>query len=208
MRLFAGLELGEEVREGLLDWWHEVHAHDRDGLWRAVQPHLWHLTLAFYGEVEAHDAEDLAEELSACAEATAPLHLTIRGFGVFPKPSRPRVFWAGVQDEGGGLKHLARCCRRAGHATVRRKSGGQTGHAEGRRAGFAGHVTLARCHKADALLARSLLRAELPEPPELSWLCEEMVLFQSILRPEGPQYRRLERFRLAGNDKTGDEDVG
>jgi len=34
----------------------------------------------------------------------------------------------------------------------------------------------------------------IPKVPEIRWCADCLSLFQSILRPEGPQYRRLETF--------------
>jgi len=187
MRLFAALELPHHVVDALQTWWSEVFAFLPVTDWRCVPPHQWHLTLAFYGDVGANDVDDLSEQLSECAALSRLLHLQTGGFGVFPRPARPRVFWAGVEACGGdkSLKRLAHCCRRAGHATVRKRSA--------REAAFHGHITLARARgQVKALNAGSM--ALLPPVPELHWHADRINLFQSILRPEGPQYRRLETF--------------
>jgi len=115
------------------------------------------------------------------------IHLQAGGFGVFPRPARPRVFWAGVVDVGeeNALKRLARCCRRAGHATVRKRSS--------KEAAFRGHITLSRAGKQVKPLD---VASMLPSVPETDWYADRMCLFQSVLRPEGPQYRRLETFKF------------
>ncbi len=183
MRLFAALEIPDDIRDGLQDWWLEVHADLDTDVWCDVPSHLWHVTLAFYGEVSGHDADDLAEGLCECAQNTSPLHLYTSGFGVFPKPARPKVFWAGVHEVGeiDRLKHLARCCRRVGHDTVRRQVDGKRGAKE---ASFRGH----------GKAPFGWLDRDFPGPPVMDWRCSHLCLFQSILRPEGPQYRRLESF--------------
>jgi len=190
MRLFAALELPDEIRDAMLDWWALAGSHLDASQWRDVSPHLWHVTLAFYGEVSGHDADDLAEQLAECAAATPALTLQCAGVGVFPDSMRPKVCWLGADEAGERqhLKHLARCCRHAGHVTVRKHSA--------REAPFRGHVTMARFQGQGPALPDRVCEA-MPEPPLLTWRVNRLCLFQSILRPEGPQYRRLETFTLA-----------
>jgi len=187
MRLFVAVELPDDVIEALSDWWLEASGYLKVSDWRPVPPHLWHLTLAFYGDVCAYDADDLSEQLYACAENMSPLQLCTGSFGVFPKLSRPRVFWAGVEDADGrkSLKHLAHCCRRAGHATVRKRTA--------KEAAFRGHITLARARAYPKGMVADVVNM-IPKVPEIRWCADYLSLFQSILRPEGPQYRRLETF--------------
>jgi len=189
MRLFAAIDLSEPAIEALADWQAEALSLLPSAEWRGVLPHLWHLTLAFYGDVDGNDADDLAEALDACAGDCPQLSLAINGFGLFPKVARANVFWAGVEEsaEGDRLRHLARCCRRAGHATVRARTAKERA--------FRAHITVARARgRVGALDAASLL--VMPELPRQTWCAESFSLYQSILRPEGPQYRRLERFKL------------
>lgn len=195
MRLFAALELPDHVRQALSDWWMNAGGYLDAAAWRHVPAYQWHLTLAFYGDVSGSDADDLAEALLACAAESRPLRLKTGGCGLFPGPQRPRVFWAGVDDDGEGrqLKHLARCCRRSGHATVRAR--------RAREAAFRGHVTMARSGIRAGAVDAGRLNRILPVP-ELHWLAERLCLFQSILHPDGVRYRRLEAFELGKDGKA------
>jgi len=201
MRLFAALELPADVIDSLQTWWSDTSAFFSPDGWRPVRPSACHLTLAFYGDVCAPDADDLCEHLCECAALSPMLHLRTSGFGVFPRPARPRVFWAGVQDcgEGKSLKRLAHCCRRAGHATVRKRNA--------REAAFRAHITLARAREQVKPVDAASMRM-LPPVPDIRWSADSLSLFQSILRPQGPQYRRLEVFTLkcAHNDARGQYD--
>jgi len=139
--------------------------------------------------VYVDEADDLSEQLSECAALSASPYLQTCGFGMFPRIARPRVFWADVDAVGNdkSLKRLAHCCRRAGHATVRKHSA--------KEAAFRGHITLARARgQVKPLVGESMLK--LPPMPKMQWSTDHLSLFQSILRPQGPQYRRLETFKL------------
>ncbi len=189
MRLFAALETPYAITEELNAWWQEAATHLHPGDWRDVPTRNWHLTLAFYGDVEGDEADDLAEELMVCADEARPIQLKTTEFGAFPRFMRPRVLWAGVDDPdgSGALKEMARCCRRAGRATVRKRSARETP--------FKGHITLARANEFPAPIDAEMLAGMTPFP-ELQWVAESLGLYQSTLHPDGARYRKLEVFGL------------
>ncbi len=192
MRLFAAIELPDDVVDELKQWWQTAQICFKPSDWRAVSPHLWHLTLAFYGDVGRNDADDLAEALLHCAAENPALILHNEASGFFPGPVRPSVFWAGVADADhtGKLKRLAHCCRYAGHATVRQHTAGESA--------FRGHITVARSRGFPAALSSADIEL-IPAVPSINWCADRLSLFQSILQPDGPQYRRLETFELKGS---------
>ena len=53
MRLFAALEVPEAIKYEINAWWQLAYPRLGPDLWRAVLPHQWHMTLAFYGDVAA-----------------------------------------------------------------------------------------------------------------------------------------------------------
>jgi len=210
VRLFAALDTPYVICEQIHDWWLEAASQLPSGDWRDVPTKNWHLTLAFYGDVEGHEVDDLAEALaehvrgttkeplrSGCKRegelpgVTRPISLKTTGFGAFPKFSKPRVLWAGVDDleESGELKEMARCCRRAGRATVRKRSAKESA--------FKGHITLARANEFVAPISAGTVTA-MPPFPELTWEAESLSLFASTLHPDGAKYRKLEEFRFEG----------
>ncbi len=174
-----------------------------DNEWRDIPTQNWHVTLAFYGQVNGLDVDALAEELAACAAKTEPIGLEMQDFGAFPRAARPRVFWAGIgmvarvgmaadiasEKQVKDLKNLARCCRRAGHATLRKRTAKERP--------FRGHITLARTGDFATPLTAECWQA-LPDMPQLAWTATSLALFTSKLRPEGAQYRRVEEFTFEG----------
>lgn len=214
MRLFAALETPFEVCEEIHAWWLQAATQLPPGDWRDVPIKNWHLTLAFYGDVEGGRVDGLAEALAEYVRGTikeplksgriregelpgvnTPIGLKTTGFGAFPRFSKPRVLWAGVDDLEGSreLKEMARCCRRAGRATVRKTKGKRSA----REAPFRGHITLARAGEFTAPISAVIL-AEMPPFPKLMWEAESLSLFQSTLHPDGAKYRKLEEFRFEG----------
>jgi len=212
MRLFAALETPYEIAEEIDAWWQETAMHLEPGDWRDVPVKNWHLTLAFYGDVHGDEVDDLAEALGEYVRGTTkpkpgmfarpregeepgvkgPVRLKTTEFGAFPRFTRPRVLWAGIDDAdgSGNLRKMARCCRRAGHDTVRKSSAKETP--------FKGHITLARAREFASPITADIL-AGLEPLPELEWAADSLVLYQSTLHPDGAKYRKLETFNFEGN---------
>ncbi|RMH62601.1 MAG: RNA 2',3'-cyclic phosphodiesterase [Zetaproteobacteria bacterium] len=188
MRLFAALDVPDQIAHPLQSWRARfAPAMARQG-WRMLEPHAWHLTLAFYGEVNGRECAALVERLAEDIEEYAAPRLRLEACGVFPSAARPRSFWVGVGDVSHRLEKLARCCRRAGHATLRKR---------GRREEpFRGHITLARARGKVPCFTPEHYR--LPQVPALDWTPERLCLFRSWLRPEGAHYACVEAFALKG----------
>ncbi|MFD8274099.1 RNA 2',3'-cyclic phosphodiesterase [Streptomyces flaveolus] len=136
MRLFAAVLPPEDVVAGLAA---EVAALRRlpgaDGLRWTGRPG-WHLTLAFYGEVDDDVVPGLSARLERVAHRTAPFELALRGGGQF---GHGRALWVGAE---GGLPALRLLAGRAESAA--RKAGVPMG--EHRR--YKAHLTLARSREA------------------------------------------------------------
>jgi len=123
-RLFAGLELPEDLCEDLSDLRFPL-AGTR---WRAAED--LHLTLRFAGDIEKRQAEDWAGYLEDIDIGAFPLKL--KGLGVFTEKD-PRTLFVGVEPNR-ALDELQRATEKAArHAGL---------PPEGR--SFRPHVTLAR----------------------------------------------------------------
>jgi RNA 2',3'-cyclic 3'-phosphodiesterase len=103
-----------------------------------VPPEQWHLTLAFYDEVDEGKVDKLQEGLARAAERTSPFGVRLATAGTFPRQAtRARVLWIGLDGEVDALRRLADRCagaaRRARIAVDDRK--------------FRPHLTLARARR-------------------------------------------------------------
>jgi 2'-5' RNA ligase len=189
VRLFAALELSESALEAASAWWREAKPYLVTNRLREMPRENWHLTLAFFGEVEGRDYNPLALALEECAAVSQPMKLHFSGFGAFPSLHRPRVFWIGVRqgEKDRELRRLAGCCRRAGYANVRKQTGKSTP--------FQGHITLARYRSSPPPLSLESLSV-LPEVPVIDWQVDRLCLIRSTLHREGARYQLLEAFGL------------
>ncbi len=65
---------------------------------KLVEPHNFHFTLIFLGEISDNDADRIIDKLSGFS--FEPITITYAGIGAFPKPSYARVVWVGVDPVG------------------------------------------------------------------------------------------------------------
>lgn len=188
MRLFAALELPDNIQLALDKWWIETIPH-LGSAWRQVPSKNWHITLAFYGDIHQRSCHELSETLEEISSDIRPFRLRLNDFGVFPRAARPRVFWAGVQDveTHQPMLYLARRCHRAGQQTLKKNSA--------KRTPFIGHVTLARCRDVNAYRAGNDSHwGSIITPPAVEWTADSLTLFSSKLKPDGAHYQALAQF--------------
>jgi 2'-5' RNA ligase len=148
----------------------------------------WHLTLAFYGEVDEEVVPELTDRLARAAHRTPPFTLALRGGGQF---GRGKVLWAGAE---GDLRTLGFLAGRAEAAA--RKAGVDMG--EHRR--YRAHLTVARSR--DTVDVRPHVRA-LAGFSSRTWTVGEIVLVRSNLPKSGvsgeqPRYEPVARRSLGG----------
>ncbi|HEX2473020.1 MAG TPA: RNA 2',3'-cyclic phosphodiesterase [Nitrososphaera sp.] len=65
---------------------------------KPVEPHNFHFTLIFLGEVSDHDVDRIKEHLAGFQFES--FTITYTGIGAFPNPAHARVIWVGVDQEG------------------------------------------------------------------------------------------------------------
>lgn len=154
---------------------------------RWVNPEAIHITLKFLGQIRTDLVATLEENLTVLFVDYAPVQLTIRGVGAFPNLARPRVVWAGIHDVSGTLSSMASRVETAleplGFAREKRM--------------FSPHLTLGRVKSRSGmteLVDAIRQRMDLAGP---AFVSHEAVLFQSILKPSGAEYRVISRFAFS-----------
>ncbi|MCO5993125.1 RNA 2',3'-cyclic phosphodiesterase [Actinoallomurus rhizosphaericola] len=155
---------------------------------RAAHPDLrwtrrpsWHVTLAFYGEVDEQVVPRILPRLERAAGRHPRRELAFAGAGAFPRPASARVLWTGVEAD---LRRLADSCV----AAARREGVDVDEHKR-----FHPHLTMARAR--DPLDLRSLV-AELRGYEGSPWTAEEINLVRSHLGPRA-RYETLGAWPLA-----------
>ena len=157
---------------------------------RWVPPKNFHLTLKFLGDIEESRIHGIG---AALAEGICPfprLIINAKGLGVFPDLRRPRILWAGLT--GSALTTLAARVESAleplGFAAEQRL--------------FTPHLTIGRWRHFDR--SPEALGEELANWRDYGFgesLIDKVVLYQSVLKPEGATYQMLKAVSL--NERGG-----
>lgn len=192
MRLFLALDLPDDVVRHLA---RRVDQASRlPPALRWVAPEQWHITLAFYGEVESSKVDDLTERLSRASRRTSAFHLTIGEPGRFGSARRARVVWMGVAEGRDQLATLAASARAAGRRVGLRRDDLAPDYR------YRPHVTLARVVPSAGVedVLDALRSSERPR-----WTAREAILVRSDLGAEqGGRVRHTVLARLPFTTRT------
>jgi 2'-5' RNA ligase len=182
MRLFVALALPPEAASELDEVVAPLRPAWPDLRWTGVE--LWHLTLAFLGEVEEAVTGNLAAGLAAAAQEHGPIALSLASAGAFPSATRARVLWTGVEGDHHGLGELSKSAAgrfsEAGAPSARAASAGAERE-------YRPHLTLARCRA--PVDVRSLVDT-LSGFRGTGWVASEIHLIHSRLEAS-PRYEVL-----------------
>jgi len=186
LRCFVGLPLPEAWHQAL----DRVVARLAQRLASRIswtKPGNWHVTLKFLGEVDVSRLPELSAALAGVVFAPFALELGLAGqfeqAGRPPK-SGPKALWAGL---GLGAEEAARLARQVDQALA-----GCGFKPENRP--FRAHVTLGRVKDAAAGEEWGVVAEELGRESFGAARVERLVLWRSILGPQGPKYAALFEF--------------
>jgi 2'-5' RNA ligase len=155
---------------------------------RWVSPTKMHVTLKFFGDLDAGIVPALRDGLNALVRETPAPRLAIGGLAAFPSAVDARVIFAEVDDLNDETAHLAAAIDDLADSF---------GLARETRP-YHPHLTLARTNSA---LAVGPWISSLP-PWRVVTLAPELVLYRSELSHPGAEYDALGRFALAARKSS------
>ena len=144
-----------------------------------------HLTLAFLGDTEEDRITVASILLKQECSGFGEFRFNLSGTGVFRNFSDPKILWIGINESEKLIRlndEIKRGLDDTGFKTEDRA--------------FSPHITIGRIKfiKDPGALREAL------EPYKNTFIQEvvaaEVILFESILKPSGPEYRAVGRFRL------------
>ncbi len=203
MRIFVGIDLNDVVRGKIARFLEGVSGFAPEARW--VRPELLHITLKFIGEEKEEKVAAIAERLRLVR--SEPIEIRMAGYGFFPTPKAPRVFWIGIQA-GPALGALAKQIDDAvGELGVPREEREFSPHLTLARAGAHGKRSSGdpKWRKGDgansvfAVLQKRLAAMGEPDSGPLNFgnmTADKFILYQSQLSPAGSKYTKLERFPM------------
>lgn len=191
LRLFIAIELSPDVKQAIGRVQEDLKRRLPPRVVRWTNPDGIHLTLKFLGDTPPDKTAAVIRSMQAAAAGFEPFDLRVAGLGCFPNPRRARVLWVGLPDAPRLLAGVQRAIdlqlALLGFDRETRP--------------FNPHLTLGRVNDRTSASERQAL-AELLDQTEVGELgimaAQEIVLFQSDLRPAGALYTALARAKLTG----------
>lgn len=184
IRCFIAVDIPDLAKRAIASALDPLRESMRDVKW--VEPANLHLTLKFLGNIKSSQIDHLIDILSGSLKNEERFLMNFSDLGAFPNPKNPKIFWMGVDKGQTRLRALAEKVEAA--CTLE--------SFEKETKPFSAHLTLGRVREGRKTppLDRSLelFHLDLETPIEV----DHVELYESVLRPEGPQYRSLSRFSL------------
>ncbi len=184
MRAFIAVAVPESVLKSCQDIVAQLKGLNLQG--RFAKTRSMHLTLHFLGNIEEEQIPGIAEILEQAGKGVTPFDLEVSRLGVFPHLTHPRVVWIGVEPVDGLMKLQSKI-----------QEGLEPLGFPKENRDFHPHLTLLRLKSRKNL--RRLAQYIETEGPGLRAgviQAEQIHLYQSILKPQGAEYRQLLTFGL------------
>ncbi len=183
LRTFVALDI--RPNDELIANWNELKNILKFDRIKWVDSNTLHLTLFFLGDTPANKIKTMSQNITQALFQTNSFPLTIKGFGSFGKPNQPKVLWVGVESS----RELLELKEKINGALI--PLGFLEEHKE-----FNPHITLGRVKE---IKPTEEIKKFIQQKKEVMYQTvniNEVVLYQSILRSDGPIYKPLNTFKL------------
>jgi 2'-5' RNA ligase len=153
---------------------------------RWVRPENIHLTLKFLGDINPDHIDKIGAAMAGAAIEFPPVTLTVREIGVFPGIKRPRVIWMGL---GGDIRSLLALQGRLEQELA------EAEFPKDKRS-FKAHLTLGRIKQSVNPAVISQMISEYATLSSDEFVCNQVILYKSDLKPSGAVYSKLKQTNL------------
>ena len=183
-RLFVAIKIVPD--EHFLNIYYQLLKQFEDEPIKWVEPQNMHLTLKFFGETLEEKIPGIIDVLSNVSAVHQPFQFNFKSIGVFGSSYRPRVIWLGINHDE-LIKNMARDLHKKLEII------GFTND----RQNFVPHLTIGRIkqelkHKRSFQQKIDRFKDAFIQDVDVN----EVILFESILKPNGPVYKVIESFTL------------
>ena len=183
-RLFIAIKISPDQR--FMDQFRNLKSALRHERIKWVEEQNIHITLKFFGETEEDRIPAIYESMQKVASGVKAFRFSLKKLGIFGSSYEPRVVWAGIEP----YRELVEIM--------------QSLHNELKKAGFepdrqnlVPHLTLGRIkYLADKPLFQNTMD-QFREISSSEMMISSMILFESILKKEGPEYRAVKTIELS-----------
>ena len=182
-RLFAAIKINPD--KAFLDQIHELKNQLQHERIKWVEEHNIHVTLKFFGETAEERIPEINRVLEEVAADINVFSFSLQKLGVFGSSYDPRIVWVGIEP----YTELASIMK------IIRDKLNVIGY-EPDRQNLVPHLTLGRIK---FLKDKNLFQQIIDQNKEIStqeFIVDRFILFESILKKEGPVYLALKTFQL------------
>ncbi len=186
MRTFIAVGLSEKIIDEIGKFLSNSCLEIKNNKISWVKKENLHITIKFLGEIKENQVETIEKVLSDITRKIKSFEVEIKEIGVFPNINFPRVVWIGIKEQTNTLSFLAKTVEEELH-----KLGFPKENKE-----FVAHLTIGRIKKLNNV---SEIKSYVEKHKNIDFgksKIESVTFFQSILHPEGPEYRIIKRFYL------------
>lgn len=176
MRVFAAIPVPENIRNELQKLSTSISM--VYGNLNFVKPDGIHLTLFFFGEIPEEKAEVLKSIMDDDILKISKIKTSLKSIGQFPEHGNPRVLFVDLENNLEPIMEFSR---------VYRDLAGKAGFREENEKPFKPHITIAR---------NKFEKVDISKLKDISifrdtFSFDRFVLYQSVLKPGGAEYRAL-----------------
>lgn len=182
-RLFAAVKIHPSA--GFLNIYSNIKSALRHERITWVNPAAMHLTIKFFGETSTSQIPAIDSCLNKATLELEPFDLEIKNTGMFGSKYQPRVIWFGIED-GKSLKYLFES------VTEQLKSMNIFPD----RQNFVPHLTIGRIKELKNKKIFQDVLSIYQEHNSGKQTVNELVLYESILRREGPEYIPIHSYKF------------
>lgn len=188
VRTFVAVEISYEIKDRANRMIGKLRDTPAKVKW--VAPAHMHWTLKFLGDVDLLDIPRVCEAVGRAVEPLAAFHVEAKGAGAFPDVHRPRTVWIGA---GRGSEQMIEL-----HDVIEFELAKLGYRSENRR--FRPHLTIGRVRQSPAGIGElgRLIEKHADFDGGLTHV-DEVVVFSSVLSPDGPTHEPLGHAELKGH---------
>ncbi len=178
-RLFAAIKL--HPSDKLLNLCEELHQKLHQDKIKWVDPQNIHITLKFFGETAEDQIDKIVGAMDEAVFDSSPFELHLRHVGIFGSSYNPRVIWIGIEASE-QLNELYQNLR---------FNLEEIGY-EYDRQNFVPHLTIGRIKNIKNKKYFQKVIDGFKHTDIQKEMVDKLILFESILRPQGPEYLKVE----------------
>ncbi|MCF8229328.1 MAG: RNA 2',3'-cyclic phosphodiesterase [Bacteroidales bacterium] len=180
-RLFAAIKL--HPTDKFLELFGQLQNQLKQDKIKWVDPQKIHITLKFFGDTTEENIDEIAGAMDDAVFDASPFELQMHNVGIFGSSYKPRVIWFGIEASEklrSLYQNLKVNLEELGYKYDRQN--------------FVPHLTVGRIrHIQNKRYFQQVINRFKDEDIQKEKI-DRLILFESILRPQGPEYIVVEEF--------------